>query len=56
MTISEFADKLATQENRDAYETATDKAIFVQNLIEAGGVATYPMSPLCEYVECALSQ
>ena len=51
MTNKQLAEALATEANKAAYAAAVDKAWFVQELIEAMGVATYPDSGLCNYVE-----
>jgi hypothetical protein len=55
MTIAELAIKLNTTENRAAYREAQDKAWFIQDLIEAEGIATHPTSALCDFVEDALA-
>lgn len=54
MTKQDLAAAIATDANKAAYAAATDKSLFVQGLIEAAGVATYPASPLCDFVEDAL--
>ena len=51
MTNKQLAEALATDANKAAYAAAVDKALFVQELIEAMDVATYPDSWLCDYVE-----
>jgi hypothetical protein len=54
MTNRELAEIIATAENKAAYAAASDKSWFVQNLIEAQGIQTYPASPLCDYIEDTL--
>ena len=54
MTNQDLAAAIATTANKAAYAAAMDKSLFVQSLIEAAGVATYPASPLCDFVEDAL--
>lgn len=55
MTSRELATKIATPANKAAYAAAADKSLFVQGEIEAKGVSTYPMSPLCDLIEDALA-
>lgn len=54
MTNQDLATAIATPANKAAYAAAMDKSLFVQSLIEGAGVATYPASPLCDFVEDAL--